>query len=152
MSSKTKRQKHSAVMIMHYISLTWRSILFLILLFLWIANMVGGKETIMFRFEQNKPVIYILWAAFAAEMTFRFFPSPIRSPGCQKQFKRNYHKTGRTDIVIADNHATVLVALVLIVLNGAIGALNMTDILNDDFMLLLSSAFSVCDMICILFF
>ena len=139
-------------MIMHYISLAWRSLLFVVLLVLWVGGLVDRKESILFRFEKHPVILTILWLLFAAEMLFRFFPSAIRSPGCQKQFARNYMKTGRTDIIIDDNHATVLVAIVWITLNGIFGALHMLGLLDVDFMLLLCSAFSVCDLICILFF
>ena len=46
----------------------------------------------------------------------------------------------------------MLVALVWISFNGIFGALHMMGILDDGEMLLLCSAYSVCDMICILFF
>jgi hypothetical protein len=61
-------------------------------------------------------------------------------------------KTGNTDIQIQDNNATVLVALVWIVFNMFFGMLYMKGILDDGVMLLLCSAYSVCDLICILFF
>jgi hypothetical protein len=86
------------------------------------------------------------------EMIFRFFPSRFESPGCQKQFARNYIKTGSTEIVIPDNNATILVALTWIIFNGIFGALRMADILDDGIMILLCSAYSICDLICILFF
>ena len=37
------------------------------------------------------------WVVFAVEMVLRFFPSRLESSGCQKQFRRNYVKTGDTD-------------------------------------------------------
>ena len=149
---KQPRKNMSVVMMAHYFSLTWRGILFLILLYLWIANMISGEKVIVYQYEKHTGMLLILWLLFAVEMVFRLFPSAIRSPGCQKQFARNYRKTGRTDIIIADNHATVIVALIWIVFNAAFGALHMIGVLNRDFMLLLCSAYSVCDMICILFF
>jgi hypothetical protein len=76
----------------------------------------------------------------------------MESPGCQKQFKRNYIKSGETTIVVHDNNSTVLVALIWIIFNGLIGALRMAGVLDDGILILLCSAYSVCDMICILFF
>ena len=52
----------------------------------------------------------------------------------------------------ADERATVLTALIWIIGNGVIGSLHMAGVLDDGIMLLLCSAYSVCDMICILFF
>ncbi|MBQ1332508.1 MAG: hypothetical protein IIY36_06195, partial [Lachnospiraceae bacterium] len=82
----------------------------------------------------------------------RFIPSRIESPGSQKQFARNYIKTGKTDIEIQDNNGVMLVALVWIMFNGVFGALRMLGVFDEGIMILLSCLFSVCDMICILFF
>ena len=142
----------SVVMIAHYISLTWRSALCVTLLIIWIGGLVNGGESIMYHFEEHPFIMGILWILFVSEMIARFFPSGIRSPGCQKQFARNFQKTGNTEIVVADNHATILVVFIWILFNGIFGALHMIGVLNDDFMLLLCSLFSVGDMICILFF
>ena len=142
----------SAVMIAHYISLTWRSALCVTLLIIWIAGIVNEGKSIIYHFEEHPILLGILWILFVSEMVARFFPSGIRSPGCQKQFARNFQKTGNTEIVVADNHATILVVFIWILFNCIFGALHMIGVLNDDFMLLLCSLFSVGDMICILFF
>ena len=97
-------------------------------------------------------ILYVVWAVFVLEMVMRFFPSRYESPGCQKQFARNYIKSGSTDIVIPDNNSTVLVALAWIVFNGIFGALHMAGVLDDGIMILLCGVYSVCDIICILFF
>lgn len=146
------KNKKSAVMIAHYVSLGWRSALCATLLFLWIGNLIHGGKSLVYHFEEHSILLLILWLLFTCEMIARFFPSGIRSPGCQKQFGRNFQKTGNTEIVVPDNHATVLVVFIWIVFNGIFGALHMLGILDDDFMLLLCSLFSVSDMICILFF
>ena len=54
--------------------------------------------------------------------------------------------------MIHDNNATVLVALIWIVFNALIGLLRMVNILDDGILILICSAYSVCDMVCILFF
>lgn len=147
-----KKPKLSPVMVMHYVSFCWRGVLFLVLLLLWLYNTIYGGQDILYRFQEHHVLMALLWILFALEMAFRFFPSRIRSPGCQKQFAVNYIKTGNTDIEIQDNHATILVLLLWIVFNAGFGALHMIGVLNGDFMILLCSAYSVCDMICILFF
>ena len=149
---KKNKQKLSAVMVMHYVSLLWRGTLFLVLFFFWIMSLMGGGQQIMYQFQQHQGILTVLWILFALEMIFRLVPSKIRSPGCQKQFAANYQKTGNTDIIIPDNHGTVLALFVWILLNGGFGALYLLGIVSADFMLLLCSAYSVCDMICILFF
>ena len=88
------RKKLSPVMIAHYISFTWRTALCVILLILWIGGLVNGKSTIMYHFEEHRFIMTALWVLFMCEMIARLFPSGIRSPGCQKQFARNFKKTG----------------------------------------------------------
>ena len=136
----------------HYIRLIYRSVLFLVLLVMYITYRYHRSADITYRLERQPIIIFIIWAVFMTEMVFRFFPSDFESPGCQKQFARNYVKSGRTDIVVHDNNATVLVALIWICFNAVFGALFMMRIFDEGIMLLISCVYSVCDMICILFF
>lgn len=151
MSGKTGR-KLTVVSTWHYIRLAYRSALFVILAAEYILYRINRREALTASLEQRPVILSVIWWTFAVEMVFRFFPSRFESPGCQKQFAVNYRKSGRTEIAIQDNNATMLVALIWIVFNGIFGALHMTGILDDGIMILLCSAYSVCDMICILFF
>ena len=142
----------SIVSMLHYIRLVYRSALFVMLLISYIRFRLFSTETVLESVEKLPAILYVTWAVFVVEMIMRFFPSKYESPGSQKQFKQNYIKTGRTEITIPDNNATVLVLIIWIVFNGFFGALHMAGILDDGIMILLCSAYSVCDMICILFF
>ena len=147
-----KQRKISVISAIHYFRLVYRSVLFLLLLISYISYRVRLGEAFPTRLE-GRPVIFIVtWAIFVVEMVMRFFPFRFESHGCQKQFPQNYIKTGDTHIEIQDNNATVLVAMIWIIFNGIIGGLRMTDVLDDGILLLICSAYSVCDMICILFF
>ncbi|MBR2188452.1 MAG: hypothetical protein IJ860_03435 [Eubacterium sp.] len=146
------KRKITAVTALHYVRLIYRSVLFgLLLIEYFIFRYHAGPE-ITVTLEERPALLYITCVIFVVEMVMRFFPSRFESPGCQKQFKRNYRKTGRTEIVIEDNNATVLVLLIWITFNLTFGALRMLDIFDDGIMILLCGAYSVCDMICILFF
>ena len=147
-----KRIRLTPVSVLHYVRLVYRSILFILLLISYISYQVHQGEAITTALERQPVILVITWAVFVFEMLLRFFPSRFESPGSQKQFKRNYIKSGSTQVVIPDNNATVLIALIWITFNGAIGALRMLDILDDGIMILLCGAYSICDMICILFF
>ena len=149
---KRKIRKVSTVSILHYVRLVYRSALFILLLISYIRFRLHGGKAITDSLDGMPAILVITWAVFVVEMIFRFFPSKYESPGCQKQFARNYIKSGQTEIVIPDNNGTVLVALVWIVFNAAFGALHMEGILDDGIMILLCSAYSICDIICILFF
>ena len=146
------KRRISVVSAWHYFRLVYRSILFLLLLVGYLQYRLRDGLDVTSRLESRPSILVVTWAVFVVEMVFRFFPSRYESPGCQKQFACNYIKSGSTDIDIPDNNATVLVALVWIVLNGAFGALHMAGVLDDGIMILLCSAYSVCDMVCILFF
>ena len=147
-----KKHRLTVVSAMHYVRLTYRSVLFVLLLVTYLEYRFNAGEEITALLDKRPPILIVLWVVFALEKTLRFFPSRFESPGCQKQFARNYIKSGNTDIQVNDNNATVLVALVWICFNGIFGALRMMNILDDGVMILLCSAYSVCDMICILFF
>jgi len=149
---KQKRGKLSAVSVLHYVKLVIRSILFVVLAVLYVLYRIHGGSNIDELIESYPIVLFAIWAVFVVGMILRFFPSKFESPGCQKQFACNYVKTGRTDIVIQDNHGVVLTALIWLSLNGVLGALRMANVFDDGIMLLISLLYSVCDMICILFF
>ena len=146
------RRKISVVSTIHYVRLVYRSALFVLLLISYIRFRLYSEEAILETAERIPAIIYVTWGVFVVEMILRFFPSKYESPGCQKQFARNYVKSGVTEITIPDNNSTVLIALIWIVFNGVFGALHMAGVLDDGIMVLLCSAYSVCDIICILFF
>ena len=146
------RKKISIVSTLHYIRLVYRSVLFVLLLISYIRYRVFSDDPVLERIEKIPVIIYVTWAVIVIEMVMRFFPSKYESPGCQKQFARNYIKSGNTNISIPDNNSTILIALIWIVFNGVFGALNMEGILDDGIMVLLCSAYSICDIVCILFF
>ena len=147
-----KNRKISVVSTLHFVRLVYRSALFAMLLISYIRFRLFDNATVIESVERLPGILYISWAVFVVEMILRFFPSKYESPGCQKQFARNYRKSGSTVLLIPDNNATVLIALLWIVFNGIFGALYMLGILDDGIMILLCSAYSICDIVCILFF
>lgn len=152
MAEKARRTKLTKVSAFHYFRLTYRSALFVAALIIYIGRRINNSGSILDFLEGVPFIAALIWIVFMVEMVFRFFPSKLESPGCQKQFARNYVPTGVTKPVLHDNNATILVALIWIALNALIGAAYMLDWLDDDIMLLVSLVYSVCDMICILFF
>ena len=146
------KPKLTVVSSYHYFRLVYRSALFLAFLWMYISCRLRGSQDISTVLESRPLILSLIWTVFTVEMVLRFFPSRLESPGCQKQFARNYVKTGRTNIDIQDNNGVVLVALIWIAFNALFGALHMSGILDDGIMILLCLAYSVCDMICILFF
>lgn len=86
-------------------------------------------------------------------MTLRFFPSPTESMGCQKQFARNFRPmpAGKHGFVKPRRHGTLMAAS-WVVLNGLIGLMYFLGWIDKGILVLISLAYGVCDLICILFF
>ena len=144
--------KLTKVLIYHYIRLVYRSMLFVAALTVYIYNRIHGLGT-MLSFVEKMPVILgIIWFVFMIEMVLRMFPSPIESPGCQKQFSRNFMPTGEVHPALHDNNSSVLVLIIWLSFNGVIGGLYMSGVIDEDIMLLICLAYSICDIVCILFF
>jgi len=149
-----RHKKLSKIMILHYWKLTFRSFLFMSALILYIYNRLHKTGSSFSGFDENKIVLVIIWCIFTVEMILRFIPSRFESMGCQKQFKANYHPTGepkeQAELLSPIRTWTVIAAW--FALNGLIGLLYYTHVIDEGILLLISLAYSVCDMICILFF
>jgi len=152
MSQKTQRGSSlSAISIMHYWKLVFRSVLFLITLLLYIFT----KPTTIADLSTFRLDLAIIWVIFVVEMILRFFPSKLESMGCQKQFSRNYRPAeGRKNNELPEQakHSVLIVTISWIILNAIIGILYFNGVINQFILLIISLAYSVCDMICILFF
>ena len=128
---------------MHYLKLAFRSLVFISALILYIYN-------------RNHPAIFLtlIWCVFAIEMILRFLPSQLESMGCQKQFRKNFHPTNipKENTQIQAPIRTWIVIAAWFSLNGFIALLYYTHIIDEGVLLLISLAYSICDIICILFF
>ena len=153
MNNNTNK-KLSKIMIMHYWKLIFRSLLFISALILYIYNWIHHTGSSFSGFDENKLVLTVIWCIFAIEMILRFIPSQFESMGCQKQFKKNYHPTDipKEQAEILSPLRTWTVIAAWFALNGAIGLLYYIHVIDEGILLLISLAYSVCDMICILFF
>ena len=87
--------------------------------------------------EKRPAIVLVIWGVFVIEMILRFFPFRLESPGSQKQFAKNYIRSGSTDIQIPDNNATMLIALIWISFNMIFWLLYTAGLFDDGIMLLL---------------
>ena len=145
-------KKISKISLLHYYKLVGRSILFLIAIVFYIIGKVNGYGGVLGGMEENIPFLAVVWVLFVAEMLLRFFPSNNESMGCQKQFKRNFIKTQYTKPNLPRASGTLITLASWLALNGAIAALYFTGIIDEGILIIISLAYSICDMICILFF
>lgn len=147
-----KKHKLSHISVLHYFKLFFRSLLFLAATMLYIINRVQRTDDVFGGMENNIWLLAIIWLVFLVEMIFRFFPSRMESMGCQKQFSGNYRPTGEGQPQLQSWKRTFSVAVVWLALNAVFGVLFYTHIIDEGILILISLLFSVCDMICILFF
>lgn len=156
MNKSKNIKKLSLISILHYSKLIFRSCLFIIALSIYLLDKTKGVFKPLIRSEIPAPIIIAVWWIFIIEMIFRFFPSSLESMGCQKQFSRNYISTGnsfrRTLSPGESKHSLAIVILSWVLLNTALFSLFFMHIIDEGILLLIALGYSVCDMICILFF
>ena len=149
--SDKKRVKLSKISLLHYYKLAFRSLFFLTALVIYIVGRVNSSPDSFGGFEDSPVVLGVIGFLFLIEMLIRFFPSPVESMGCQKQFKKNY-KEREGEMPRRFDKTVLFVALAWIALNSVFAVLYYTGVIDAGILVLISLAYSVCDMICILFF
>lgn len=104
----------------------------------------------------EKPWIYAVWAIFMVSMISQLFPENKRiTMGSRKGFETHFHEAEDYDrlkmyeYVQANNLAAVRVLLVWMSFNAVFGILYVADIIGPRELLLLSTFYYVCDLICV---
>lgn len=164
MGTVNQKKQISAISRLHFIRLFYRSGLFLAAAAVYVMSRVLGSEMAFGGIEDRHWILGLIWIVFAVEIVFRFFPSKYESMGCQKQFAANYvpgkaerHRFSSAEKKqireqVQSGKRTLAVVLAWFALNGLIGLLYFRHIIDVGILVLISLAYSVCDMICILFF
>ena len=104
---------------------------------------------------------HIMWAIWMFDMVMQLIPAKNYWPmGSQKFLKQTFQPLKdymkRSDekfvrFIIKSNRDTLLIGLVWVALNGAIAAAYFTGLIGFRMLMLISAAFYVCDLICVLF-
>lgn len=156
LSNNKHRIRLSRISLNHYGKLVFRSGLLVFALILYIISCLQGTSEIFDEYRQNRLLLAFITTVFTIEIILRMFPSRMESMGCQKQFARNYIPTVRgyeRRLLLKDSwRATLPVALSWIALNSIIALLYLTGMIDWVIMVIIALFYSVCDMICILFF
>ena len=149
-TKKSRRQSMSTISKIHYGKMAIRGALFLAAVAAYLMDRLGGGTASS---SWGGWVLLAAWLLLMVEMILRQFPSHTESMGCQRQFSMNYNPTGQAPVKPKNQtRATVLIILAWFVLNGAIGALYFTQVIDAGILILVSLAYAVCDMIGILLF
>jgi hypothetical protein len=146
------KHKLSSTSTLHYVKLVVRSFLLIGALIVYIISKVNHENFLFEDLTKLSWVLVTIWVLYFIEMFLRFFPSKLESPGCQKQFAENYKPIENTKPENQSWKRTFFVFLSWIILNAIIGILYYINIIDVGILVLISLAYGVCDMICILFF
>ena len=153
MNNSIKKRRWSKTSVLHAWKLLGRSLLFVAALVCYVVSTALGRtDEVLGALSNNKWVLAVIFGVFMTGMLLRFFPSSIESMGCQKQFKRNYIPTEMETPNLQKASGTLLCLVSWLILNGAIAALYYSGIIDASILILISLFYSVCDMICILYF
>ncbi|MBQ7898029.1 MAG: hypothetical protein IJ323_06360 [Clostridia bacterium] len=142
----------SKISLLHYYKLLFRSALFIICTVLYILSKLNNNPHPFSEIQERPAILGFIWIVFTFEMILRFFPSRLESMGCQKQFKKNFVNPKTYKSTPDVRKSTFAVALSWLLLNGIIGLLYYIGFIDKGILILISLFYSVCDMICILFF
>ncbi|MBQ8345306.1 MAG: hypothetical protein IJY42_03460 [Clostridia bacterium] len=155
--ARPAKRAFTKIVALHYCKLVIRSLIFLSALGLFIYHRVQKSDSYFGPIGSHPVVLGVIWCMFAFEMVMRFFPSPIETMGCQKQLAQNYkprteEPVCRSALGLQSAKATFWAAAAWIMPNAVMVLLYLLGIFNDGIMVLITLAYSVCDIICILFF
>lgn len=139
----------------HFLKLIFRFCLFISAVVLYIISKVKDTGNYFLGLENNIPLTIIIWLIFASEVILRFFPSKKISPGCQKHLKANFQPVdnynGEKPKIVSPLR-TFISAFLWILLNAFIFTLYFLGIIDKGMLTLVFLAYSICDIVCILFF
>ena len=118
-------------------------------LLLWAITIEAFSQDLL----QQDVFMSIVWLVMAIDVILKLFPLKYESMGSQKQFAKNYAPV--KDVVkakVASGKRVLIVALLWIILNAVIAHLYFKNVIDAGIMVIISLFYSVCDMICILFY
>ena len=110
-NTKVKKRKLTLICVLHYLKLTYRSLLFILAAVMYVVGRIRGTGEFFGELKKEYWLLGVIWLVYVAEMACRFFPSRLESPGCQKQFGKNYIPTGESQPKLQSWKRTLAVAL-----------------------------------------
>ncbi len=97
--------------------------------------------------------LILVWITLFVDGLLKLFPLKYEAMGSQKQFKKNFAPAkDKAKAKMASGKKVILVALLWVVLNAIIAHLYFKSIIDAGVMVIISLFYSVCDMVCILFY
>ena len=152
---------HTSTIRKHYwVKFVVRIIILIIVFFLYIFKSKHDQFDVLegFNFFKQFSVFHILWVLWIVDMLYQLIPvKGYIALGSRKNFKHRFkpiteriNKESLKKYIVSNNKSAYLVLLLWTALISFIGVLWHLNIINDSFLLLISVAFYVCDLICVL--
>lgn len=154
---KSLRLTTSKTVKMHYFKLIYRSLILISTILLYIFNrldLIDKEKFPITRFGVQPVMLVIIFVCFTVEMVMRYFPVRDESMGCQKVFKKNYipYENKQAPEEKGLGKRTLFTGAVWVVFNVLISIPYYLHLIDRGIMLLVTLCFSICDLICILFY
>ena len=138
--------------------LVLRCLIFSLWILLFIFHPVEFEILKKWNFFSRFSVFHLLWAVWVADMIMQLVPVKEKVPlGSQKHFRQRFRPIREKinyqalrQYVITTTKAAYKVMLLWIALLTVIGILYYNEIIDDVVLFLISAAFYVCDLICVL--
>lgn len=135
-----------------------RIIIFIVCVFVCIFSPEEFEILDGMNFFEKFSFLHILWGIWVIDMIFQLVPVKNRIPlGSQKLFKTRFkpirdkiNYSALKEYVISTTKAAYKVMLLWVALLLFIGALYFTNVINKTALFMISAAFYVCDLICVL--
>ena len=145
-------KKINALHIYDYVKFVLRTAAFIITFISYVLGRLKKSPKLFNGLEKHSLFWAAIWIVLFIEMLIRFFPSRLHYIGSQKQLKKNYLPKSDAPTPKRKYRGVVAFGIVWVSVNLIFGILYLTEILDAGLMTLLVLAYSVCDMICIVFF
>jgi len=156
--SPNNRQPASSVRKAYFARLVGRCALFLVCVYLWIEH--PGEFDILhgMNFFDRPSFLHIMWVLWVIDMICQLVPMGKKvSLGSHKLFKQRFkpilekvNYTALREYISTTTKSAYKVMLLWLGLAAAIAGLYYTKIINRITMFMITAAFSICDLICVL--
>ena len=138
--------------ITHYLKIVARSILFILAVVFYVLDKVNSIE-LPFGGPGSRAIFWgFIWCFYFIGMVLRLYPAKHETVGCHKHLKRTYVPTGEEKPRLTSWKATLALTLCWFALNLVIGGLYLLGVYDAGVLVLVSLAYGICDIVCILFF
>ena len=158
--SKAKKPPASKTRRHYWIKFYLRIIVFFIASILYVFKGYHNQFDILegFNFFKQFSIFHLLWIVWVIDMLYQLIPiKGYIALGSRKNFKHRFkpiteriNRESLKKYIISNNKSAYLVFLIWTALISIIGILWHLKILNNNLLLLISTAFYVCDLICVL--